>query len=52
MSETRSNLEHNDVPSIALHGLLKFSALQALLGSNAVQVLMEVQPWKMNTDIM
>lgn len=38
-----SHLEHSDVPRVALHGLLKFAALQTLLCSNAMQVLMEVQ---------
>lgn len=36
-------LEYSDVPSVTLHGLLKFAAFQTLLCSNAMQVLMEVQ---------
>lgn len=39
------HLEDSDVPSVALHGLLKFATFQALLGSNTMQVLVEVQTW-------
>lgn len=38
-----AHLKHSDVPSVALHGFLKFAAFEALLCSDAVQVLMEVQ---------
>lgn len=44
-TRSSTDLEDSDVPSVALHGLLKFTPLQALLGANPVQVLVEVQTW-------
>ena len=44
-----SNLEHSDVPGVALHGLLQLAALQALSGPNAVKVHVEVKPWEQAT---
>lgn len=38
-----AHLKHSDVPSVALHGLLKLTALQTLLRSNPMQVFVEVQ---------
>lgn len=40
---SKSHLEDGDVPGVALHGLLKFATLQALLRSDAMQVFVEVQ---------
>ena len=39
-----SNLEHGDVPGVALHGLLQLAALQALPRPDPVEVHVEVQP--------
>lgn len=45
-----AHLQDGDVPGVALHGLLELAAFQALLGPDAMEVLVEVQTWTCRQD--